>query len=80
MLCRVLPLLLCGAITCLTLYRCPHISVVSVEPQPSVAPPKSMLDGCDRVYVDVGTNIGVQIRKLYEVSAHLRLALCPAGI
>ena len=41
---------------------------------------RSMLDGCDKVYVDVGTNIGVQIRKLYEVSAHLLLALCPAGV
>jgi hypothetical protein len=28
--------------------------------------PKNILDGCYNVYIDVGTNIGVQIRKLYE--------------
>jgi len=27
---------------------------------------KNMLDGCYHVYLDVGSNIGVQIRKLFE--------------
>ena len=27
---------------------------------------KNMLDGCYHVYLDVGSNIGVQVRKLYE--------------
>ena len=26
----------------------------------------NLLDGCQYVYVDMGTNIGIQIRKLYE--------------
>ena len=28
--------------------------------------PSSILDGCFHVYVDVGSNIGVQVRKLYQ--------------
>ena len=27
---------------------------------------KNFLDGCRHVYLDMGTNIGIQIRKLYE--------------
>ena len=27
---------------------------------------KNILDGCYHVYLDVGSNIGVQVRKLYE--------------
>jgi len=27
---------------------------------------KKLLDGCHHVYLDIGTNIGIQIRKLYE--------------
>ena len=34
--------------------------------QLSFAQPKNFLDGCRHVYIDMGTNIGVQIRKLYE--------------
>lgn len=29
-------------------------------------PPGNLLDGCHHVYLDMGTNRGVQIRKLYE--------------
>ena len=28
--------------------------------------PVNMLDGCYHVYLDVGSNIGIQVRKLYE--------------
>ena len=27
---------------------------------------KNLLDGCYHVYIDVGTNVGIQIRKLFE--------------
>ena len=27
---------------------------------------KNFLDGCQHVYLDMGTNTGIQIRKLYE--------------
>lgn len=27
---------------------------------------KNELDGCYHVYLDIGTNVGIQIRKLYE--------------
>jgi hypothetical protein len=30
----------------------------------------ALLDGCGHVYVDVGSNIGVQVRKLYEPSRY----------
>ena len=33
---------------------------------------KNMLDGCRFVYLDVGTNIGVQIRKLFEPKLYPR--------
>lgn len=28
---------------------------------------ESVLDNCQYIYIDIGTNIGVQIRKLYEL-------------
>ena len=31
-----------------------------------------LLDGCSHVYVDVGTNIGVQVRKLFEPQPYAR--------
>ena len=31
-----------------------------------VTRPRNFLDGCRHVYIDMGTNIGIQIRKLYE--------------
>ena len=33
---------------------------------------KNILDGCRFVYLDVGTNIGVQIRKLFEPKLYPR--------
>ena len=51
-------------------------SPIVTEPAPNVThtrkiqdEPKrepNFLDGCAHVYLDVGTNVGVQIRKLYE--------------
>ena len=42
-----------------------------------VAKPVALLQGCDMVYVDVGTNIGVQIRKLYEPALYPGAAVIP---
>jgi Methyltransferase FkbM domain len=41
------------------------------------AKPLALLQGCDMVYVDVGTNIGVQIRKLYEPARYPGAAVIP---
>ena len=35
-------------------------------PRWTFARPQNFLDGCRHVYIDMGTNIGVQIRKLYQ--------------
>lgn len=40
-----------------------HAVAASLQQEELVSP---HADGCARVYVDVGTNIGVQLRKLYE--------------
>ena len=37
----------------------------------------NMLDGCYHVYIDVGTNIGVQIRKLFEPEKYPRAYVHP---
>jgi len=34
--------------------------------QISHSPEQNFLDGCQYIYIDLGTNIGIQIRKLYE--------------
>jgi len=36
------------------------------EPSSNTGSSENFLDGCDHVYLDMGTNTGVQIRKLYE--------------
>ena len=64
---RALPPLLCG--TLVTLY-------LLAKPVARQLKPRSMLDGCNKVYVDVGTNIGVQIRKLYEVFMARSMPTC----
>lgn len=45
----------------------------------AAAPPRRarLADGCEHVYLDVGTNIGVQIRKLFEPAHYPRAAVLP---
>lgn len=46
----------------------------------SVITPRSeenILDGCQYVYIDLGTNIGVQIRKLYEPHLYINASILP---
>ncbi|XP_063712116.1 uncharacterized protein LOC134840293 [Symsagittifera roscoffensis] len=38
---------------------------------------KNILDGCYHVYLDVGSNIGVQIRKLYEPKLYVGASILP---
>jgi len=38
---------------------------------------RPLADGCARVYVDVGSNIGVQIRKLFEPRLYPRAPIIP---
>jgi hypothetical protein len=56
----------------------------SPRPAPAAAPPAaglpyhaSMADGCYDVYVDLGTNIGVQIRKVFEPAHYPRALVGP---
>ncbi len=37
-----------------------------VRERPSPRRRSKLADGCDRIYLDIGTNVGVQIRKLYH--------------
>ncbi len=39
--------------------------------------PSSLLDGCYHVYLDVGSNVGVQVRKLYEPELYPQAAVKP---
>ena len=36
---------------------------------------RNILDGCQHVYIDLGTNIGIQIRKLYEPHLYPRASI-----
>ena len=38
---------------------------------------ENILDGCQYVYIDLGTNIGIQIRKLYEPHLYPRADVLP---
>ncbi|CAF0951545.1 unnamed protein product [Adineta steineri] len=38
---------------------------------------KNFLDGCRYIYIDMGTNIGVQIRKLYEPQLYPNASVVP---
>lgn len=38
---------------------------------------ENILDGCQYVYIDLGTNIGVQIRKLYEPHLYPNASILP---
>ncbi|UJR29995.1 hypothetical protein I4U23_017542 [Adineta vaga] len=38
---------------------------------------KNFLDGCRYVYIDMGTNIGIQIRKLYQPDLYPDAAVVP---
>jgi hypothetical protein len=41
----------------------------------AATPGEKLADGCARVYVDYGSNAGLQIRKLYEYVSLLRCCL-----
>ncbi|KAI9031400.1 hypothetical protein DFJ74DRAFT_754414 [Hyaloraphidium curvatum] len=44
---------------------------------PPAAPPPKDADGCRHVYLDLGTNLGVQIRKLYEPHLYPNSSVLP---
>ena len=75
----VVGLLFVCAILCIATYQYVHSrgDIFIVETQPDISAQivsnhnktvktENILDGCYHVYLDVGSNIGVQIRKLYE--------------
>ena len=41
------------------------------------SPRRRLADGCTHVYLDVGSNIGVQVRKLYEPAKYAAAAVLP---
>jgi len=82
---RVLPLL--GAV-CLLIVLALTFSPSTLQPTsigltspPYFAPwlveKKNILDGCHHVYLDMGTNIGIQIRKVYEPELFPNAAMLP---
>ena len=64
--CVIILLLLCGAFIIGLINRV-KIKIEVTQNSKSIRNDnKNMLDGCYHVYLDVGSNIGVQIRKLFE--------------
>ena len=45
--------------------------------RPATAAMYSSLDGCYHVYLDVGSNVGVQVRKLFQPEDYPRAKVLP---
>jgi hypothetical protein len=59
-----------------TIYQL-HAGRAAAAPPHAAARRPRLADGCEHVYLDVGTNIGVQIRKLFEPAHYPRAAVLP---